>query len=72
MLDHPTKPPVDLQYLIVAEEAVTKTVVCLCIVPDEKQHDKLERIGLCHWDGLAWQIASLTGTTPDTRTFTII
>lgn len=72
MLDHTIQLPVDLQCLIVAEDAVAKMAVCLCIVPDEEQHGKWKRIGLCHWDGLAWQIPSFTGTTPETGTFTII
>ncbi|OAK94757.1 hypothetical protein IQ06DRAFT_81513 [Phaeosphaeriaceae sp. SRC1lsM3a] len=64
--------PVNLQCLIVAEEAVAKMVVCICAVPDEKQPDKWIRVGLCHWDGLAWQIPSFTSQTPETGTFTII
>lgn len=72
MLDRPVDVPVDIQCLIVAEDAVAKSLVCLCIVPDAKRQGMWRRIGLCHWDGLAWQIPSFIGTTPETGTFTLV
>ena len=72
MLDRPLQLPVDLQCWIMAEDAVAKMVAYLCIVPDGEQEDKWKRIGLCYWDGLAWQIPSFTGIAPETRTFTIV
>jgi hypothetical protein len=72
MLDRATDVPLDVHCLIVAEDVVAKLLVCLCITPDSEQSDKWKRIGLCHWDGLEWQVPSFTGTTPESRTFTII
>jgi hypothetical protein len=72
MLDAPQELPLDIHCLIVAEDAVAKMLVCLCIVPDEAHDGKWRRIGLCHWDGLAWQIPSFVGTEPETRMFTLV
>jgi hypothetical protein len=72
MLDRATDLPLDVHCLIVAEDVVAKLLVCLCVVPDSKEIGKWKRIGLCHWDGLEWQVPSFTGTTPESRTFTII
>jgi hypothetical protein len=71
MLDKPVQPPLDIHCLIIAEDTVAKLLVCLCIVPDENQGDKWRRIGLCHWDGLEWQVPSFVGAEPKTRTFTL-
>jgi hypothetical protein len=72
MLDVPQELPLDIHCLIVAEDTVAKMLVCLCIVPDEAHDGKWRRIGLCHWDGLAWQVPSFVGTEPETRTFTLV
>lgn len=70
--DRSIEVPVDIQCLIVAEDAVAKSVVLLCIIPDTERDGLWKRIGLCHWDGLAWQIPSFIGTTPETGTFTLV
>jgi hypothetical protein len=72
MLDAPAELPLDVHCLIVAEETVAKMLVCLCIVPDKEQDGMWRRAGLCHWDGLVWQIPSYVGTELETRTFTLI
>jgi hypothetical protein len=72
LLDAPVQLPLDIHCLIIAEDQVAKLLVCLCIVPDEEQKDKWRRIGLCHWDGLEWQVQSFVGTEPETRTFTLL
>jgi hypothetical protein len=72
MLDVPQELPLDIHCLIVAEDTVAKMLVCLCIVPDEENDGKWRRIGLCHWDGLAWQVPSFVGTEPEIRTFTLV
>lgn len=72
MFDVPVEAPLDVHCLIVAEDQLAKMIVCLCIVPVDDAGDKWKRIGLCHWDGLAWQVPSYFGTTPETRTLTLI
>jgi hypothetical protein len=64
LLDHPVKLPLNLHCLIIAEDNVAKALVCVCLVPDEAQGDKWKRIGLCHWDGLKWQVAKFAGMQP--------
>jgi hypothetical protein len=72
MLDAAQELPLDIHCLIVAEDTVAKMLVCLCIVPDKEQIGMWRRIGLCHWDGLAWQIPSFVGAEPEIRTLTIV
>jgi hypothetical protein len=72
MLDGSVQLPLDIHCLIVAEDQIAKLLVCLCVVPDKEQKDKWRRIGLCHWDGLDWQVQSFVGTEPETRTFTLL
>ncbi|KAH7401142.1 heterokaryon incompatibility protein-domain-containing protein [Phaeosphaeria sp. MPI-PUGE-AT-0046c] len=72
MLDRPVEVPLDIQCLIVAEDAATKSLVCLCIVPDAERAGMWRRVGLCHWDGLSWQISTFISATPETRTFTLV
>jgi hypothetical protein len=72
LLDGAIELPIDLQCIIVAEDAVAKMLICLCLVPDKQHTDKLRRVGLCHWEGLAWQVAKFVGKEPEERKFTII
>ena len=71
MLDRPVELPLDLHCLIVAEDTVAKLLVCLCLVPDEEQGDRWKRIGLCHWEGVAWQVPSFVGKKLETHRFTL-
>lgn len=72
MFDRPVEVPLDVHCLIVAEDNVAKILVCLVILPEGVGGDTWRRIGLCHWDGLAWQIPSFVGVTPETRTFALV
>jgi hypothetical protein len=72
LFDCPVELPLDVHCLIIAEDNVAKALVCLCLVPDEEQSDMWKRIGLCHWDGLEWQVAKFAGREPWEMTFTIV
>jgi hypothetical protein len=72
MLDRPVQLPLEVQCLIIAEDTIAKLLVCICVVPDEEQGDRWRRIGLCHWDGLAWQVPSYVGKEPKKRRFMIV
>jgi hypothetical protein len=72
LLDRPMDLPMDLHCIIVAEDPVAKLLVCLCVVPDDEHGKKWKRIGLCHWDGLAWQVPAFIGTSPETQTFMLV
>jgi hypothetical protein len=72
LLDHSVELPLDVHCVVVAEDSVAKVLVCSCLIPDEKDGNKWKRIGLCHWDGLAWQVAKYVGRKPREMTFTVI
>lgn len=72
MLDRPLQFPVEIHCVIMAEDTVAKMLVCLCLVQDEGQVDKWKRIGLCHWDGLAWQVRKYVGHEPKDRVFIVV
>ncbi|KAH7398502.1 heterokaryon incompatibility protein-domain-containing protein [Pyrenochaeta sp. MPI-SDFR-AT-0127] len=72
LLDRPLKLPVNIQCVVMAEDNVAKMLVCLCLVPDEDMEGQWKRIGLCHWDGLAWQVPKFVGMELEERYFTIV
>ncbi len=71
LLDYQLKLPLAIHCVIIAEDAVAKVLICLCLVPDEFMESQWKRVGLCHWDGLAWQVSKYIGRDAETRTFTI-
>ncbi|KAH4114971.1 hypothetical protein HBH47_190160 [Parastagonospora nodorum] len=72
MFDKVVELPLDVHCLVVAEDNTAKMLVCLVIVPEGEGGDTWKRVGLCHWDGLAWQIPSFIEATPETRTFALV
>lgn len=71
LLDGQAQVPLDLHCIVVAEDSVAKMLVCLCVVLVDGS-DEWRRIGLCHWDGLTWQISKYTGQAPEERVLTIV
>lgn len=59
MLDRHVELPLDIHCLIVAEETAAKLLVCLCVAPSEHESGVWKRIGLCHWEGLAWYVTPM-------------
>lgn len=72
LLDRTLKLPLDIQCVIMAEDNVAKMLVCLCLVPDEDTDGQWKRIGLCHWDGLAWQVPKFVGMELEERYYVIV
>ncbi|KAH7082470.1 hypothetical protein FB567DRAFT_500481 [Paraphoma chrysanthemicola] len=71
LLDRITELPLEIHCIIVAEDTAAKMLVCLCLVLDDSP-DRWRRVGLCHWDGLIWQVAKFVGKEPEEMTFTIV
>lgn len=69
MLDRELGVPFDVHCLIVAEDTVAKMLFCICVV---EEGDKWKRIGLCHWEGLEWQIPGFIGKGTEMRRFTLV
>ncbi|KAF2129390.1 HET-domain-containing protein [Dothidotthia symphoricarpi CBS 119687] len=72
LLDRVVETPSNVRCVVVAEDDVDKLLVCLCLVPDENHHGQWKRVGICHWDGLVWQVAKFAGAEPEPGTFTIV
>jgi hypothetical protein len=58
-LDEGLKLPTDILCLILAQDATTKMLVCLCLLPVEGE-SLYKRVGLCHWDGLQHSVPRFT------------
>ncbi|KAH7070765.1 heterokaryon incompatibility protein-domain-containing protein [Paraphoma chrysanthemicola] len=71
LLDLTTELPLELHCIIVAEDTAAKMLVCMCLVPDNLP-SRWRRIGICHWDGLKWQVAKYVGKEPEEMTFIIV
>lgn len=72
LLDRAIDLPLELHCVIVAEDTAKKMLICMCLVPDELQSDSWRRVGLCHWEGLLWQVGRWVGTGPKEMVFTIV
>ena len=72
MLDRPLSLPLDMECIIIAEETREKMLVCLCVIPEVEETGKWRRVGLCHWDGLAWQVGKYIREEPEKKDFVII
>ncbi|KAF1838122.1 ankyrin [Decorospora gaudefroyi] len=72
MLDRAFDLPLDLECVIVAEDTVAKMLVCLCFVQHEERPGMWRRVGLCHWDGLAWQVRKCVGADPLEKEFVVV
>lgn len=72
ILDSRIEMPALIQCLILGEDEAAKVTVCLCLVPAEPQSDIWKRVGLCHWNGLSWQISSSPNIKIEIRGFQII
>ena len=59
MLDRHVELPLDVHCLVVAEETAAKLLVCLCVAPSGDECGVWKRIGLCHWEGLAWYVTPM-------------
>ena len=71
LLDRCVEMPVEVHCVIVGEDVVAKMLVCLCLVPHEHT-GQWQRVGLCHWDGLTWQVANFAGKELEEMEFTIV
>jgi hypothetical protein len=72
MLDRIVTLPVQVECLIVAQDEMAKDFVCLCLVPDTSSPTQRRRIGLCQWDGFAWQVAKVLGEKLNKKKFSIV
>jgi hypothetical protein len=72
MLDRAAKLPLNLECVIIAEDSAAKRLVLLCLVPDEQDPGAWKRVGLYHWDGLAWQVPKYIGMDAEEKIFTIV
>lgn len=72
MLDRQTDLPLDVQCIIVAQDTDAKLLVCLCVVEVDRQEGLWKRVGLCHWEGLAWQIPTYAKVRLELRKFTLV
>jgi hypothetical protein len=72
MLDGETEIPLNLECVIIAEDSVAKMLVLICLVQDEQDNGTWKRVGLCHWDGLAWQVPKYIGMDTEENTFVIV
>jgi hypothetical protein len=72
LLDRAINFPLEIYCLIVAEDTAKKMLICLCLIPDEQQSNKWRRVGLCHWEGLMWQVGKFVGMEPKEMVFTIV
>lgn len=72
LLDDAATFPIDIHCLIIAEGTAKKMLICLCLVQDEREPDKWRRMGLCHWDGLLWQVSKYAGRQPVEEVFQIV
>ncbi|KAJ8118081.1 hypothetical protein OPT61_g853 [Boeremia exigua] len=72
MLDRDIELPKDIHCAVIAEDEVAKMTVGICLVPDDTQPDHWNRIGLCLWDGLTWQIAKHVGLELEEERFVVI
>lgn len=71
MLDTQVVLPLDVHCIIVARDVVAKMLVCLCLIPTERAGE-WRRVGLCHWDGLGWQVERFAGRKPEEMKFVIV
>jgi hypothetical protein len=72
MLDRQAQLPLDVQCIIVAEDTAAKMLVCICAIEVDEGEGLWKRVGLCHWDGIAWQISSFVRSSPEIRKFTLV
>jgi hypothetical protein len=72
MLDRYVGASIDVECLVVAQDEMAKYFVCLCLVPSQDSPGHYKRIGLCQWDGFAWQVTKFVGERLTERTFTIV
>jgi hypothetical protein len=72
MLDVEFSLPLQILCMVLAEDVISKMLVCLFLVPSDQPDGSYRRIGLCHWEGLVYQVRQYTGQEPVKQKVTVI
>lgn len=74
-LEKPVDLPLDITCIIMAKDEVAKALVCLCLVSSVVENERTmvyKRIGLCHWEGLEYQVVNYVPSGIEERTVTVV
>jgi hypothetical protein len=70
-LDEEIKLPADITCLVLAEDNVSKMLICLCLIPVEGTATTFRRVGLCHWEGMLHEVERCVRYEPTKQEITI-
>jgi hypothetical protein len=72
MMDSKLELPYTIECMILAEDAIAKMLLILCLAPSGDAEGSYRRVGLCHWAGLTHEVVRFAEQEPMEKQITII